>query len=65
MTGDRRPNPDGAVACFPECPVYGATGPGRRVVGLGEVGEDEIFEPVRGQRHGGGCRLPVREVALP
>ena len=65
MAGYRRPYPDGAVSCFPERPVYGATGPGRRVVGLGEVGKDEVFEPVRGQRHGGVCRLPVREVAVP
>jgi hypothetical protein len=65
MAGDRGPDPDGAVARFPQRPVYGATGPGRRIVGLGEVGEDEVFEPMRGQRHGGGCRLGVREVAVP
>src|SRR5918999_1169791 len=29
MAGERGPNPDGAVACLPERPVYGATGPGR------------------------------------
>jgi hypothetical protein len=65
MAGDRRQNPDASVACFPERPVYCATGPGLRVVGLGEVGEDEIFKPVRGQRHGGISRLSVREVATP
>ena len=65
MAGERSPNPYAAVACFPERPVYGSTGPGRRVIGLGEVGEDEVFEPLRSQRHGGIGRLPVRKVAAP
>src|SRR5215216_337366 len=48
MAGDRRPNAYGAVACFPQRPAYGATCPCRRVVGFREVGEDEVFEPMRG-----------------
>src|SRR5215212_9947728 len=64
MAGDRRPNPDTSVASFPERAVYCATGPGRRIVGLGEVGEDEVFEPVRGQLHGGIGRLTVREMTM-
>ncbi len=61
---DGRPDPDTAVACLPERPVHGAAGPGRRVVRLREVGEDEVLETVRGQRQRGLGRLPVREVAV-
>src|SRR3712207_2070657 len=64
MSRDGRPNPDPAVTRLPENPVYGAAGTGRGVVGLREVGEDEVLEPVRCERQSRFGRLLVREVAV-